>query len=68
MANIFLVLYMVYVSLHLTEGSQQFQCSRPDYDKLQPTDVGVCLYNMCVRCISKITYQKINYTLAVKIN
>nr|KAI8748203.1 hypothetical protein BgiMline_017635 [Biomphalaria glabrata] len=67
MANIFLVLYMVYVSLHLT-GSQQFQCSRPDYDKLQPTDVGVCVYNMCVHCISKTTYQEINYTLAVKIN
>ncbi|KAI8779120.1 hypothetical protein BgiBS90_020102 [Biomphalaria glabrata] len=68
MANIFLILFMIYINVHLTE-SQLFNCSRPAYDKLEETEPGVCLYTLCVHCVSKTTsFQDLNYTFAIQMN
>uniref|UniRef100_A0A2C9KPX9 Uncharacterized protein n=1 Tax=Biomphalaria glabrata TaxID=6526 RepID=A0A2C9KPX9_BIOGL len=67
MAHLFLILGIFFVNLHFTEP-QLFMCSRPEYDVLETTAVNECLLSMCVHCKSKISYQELNYTLAVKIN
>ncbi|KAK6979447.1 hypothetical protein BgiMline_020429 [Biomphalaria glabrata] len=67
MAHLFLILGIFFVNLHFTEP-QLFMCSRPEYDVLETTAVNECLLSMCVHCKTKISYQELNYTLAVKIN
>ncbi|KAK0050789.1 hypothetical protein Bpfe_019710, partial [Biomphalaria pfeifferi] len=68
MDTLYLVFLIVLMLVHMTDGTRDFDCSSPQYDRAQTPQYIACRLDMCVTCHSNITYQELNYTLAIKIN